>query len=48
LDYFAGSGTTGVAAQSLGRRVHLIDNNPAAIEIMEQRFAGNDNVEFRQ
>jgi len=38
LDFFAGSGTTGAAAQELGRHAILIDNNPAAIEIMERRL----------
>jgi site-specific DNA-methyltransferase (adenine-specific) len=40
LDYFAGSGTTGAAALALGRRFHLIDENPAAVETMRKRFAG--------
>lgn len=40
LDYFAGSGTTGAAALALGRRFHLIDDNPAAVETMRQRFEG--------
>jgi site-specific DNA-methyltransferase (adenine-specific) len=38
LDYFAGSGTTGVAAQGLGRRYLLIDNNPEAVRVMRQRL----------
>ena len=38
LDFFAGSGTTGMAAQELGRDFILIDNNPEALEIMAQRF----------
>src|SRR5699024_12668674 len=33
LDFFAGSGTTGAAAQELGRRFFLVDENPEAIEI---------------
>jgi len=28
LDFFAGSGTTGMAAHALGRRFILVDNNP--------------------
>lgn len=40
LDFFAGSGTTGVAALELGRRALLIDNNPEAIEVMKSRFNG--------
>lgn len=39
LDYFAGSGTTGAAASSLGRRFALVDSNPEAIEVMRRRFA---------
>jgi len=47
LDFFAGSGTTGVAALELGRRVLLVDNNQEAIEVMKHRFAGK-RVEFVQ
>jgi site-specific DNA-methyltransferase (adenine-specific) len=47
LDFFAGSGTTGVAARELGRRFLLVDNNPEAIEVMKHRFAdGAEQVEF--
>ncbi len=45
LDFFAGSGTTGVAALELGRRFLLIDNNPEAIAVMRDRFEGHP-VEF--
>ena len=38
LDFFAGSGTTGVAAKSLGRHFTLIDNNPDAIQVMGGRL----------
>lgn len=38
LDFFAGSGTTGVAAQRNGREFLLIDENPEAIHTMEQRL----------
>jgi len=41
-DFFAGSGSFGAAADRLGRDVLLIDNNPGAIDIMRQRFAGRD------
>ena len=44
LDFFAGSGSTGAAALELGRRFYLIDDNPAAIEIMRTRFAGAPEV----
>ncbi|MCY3946603.1 MAG: site-specific DNA-methyltransferase [Anaerolineaceae bacterium] len=38
LDFFAGSGTTGVAAAALGRQFTLIDDNPEAIEVMQERL----------
>lgn len=38
LDFFAGSGSFGEAALSLGRNVVLVDNNPQAIEVMERRL----------
>jgi len=38
LDFFAGSGTTGAVAHSLGRRFVLADENPAAIEVMRARL----------
>jgi site-specific DNA-methyltransferase (adenine-specific) len=38
LDPFAGSGTTGAAATALGRRFLLIDENPAAVEVMRKRL----------
>jgi len=40
LDFFAGSGTTGVAALELGRKFILVDNNAEAIDIMSERFRG--------
>jgi site-specific DNA-methyltransferase (adenine-specific) len=39
LDFFAGSGTTGVAAANLGRRFLLVDSSPDAIAIMRKRLA---------
>lgn len=45
LDYFAGSGTTGIAAINNGRNAILIDKNPEAIKIMEKRF-GSSSVKF--
>lgn len=38
LDFFAGSGTTGVAAAKLGRRFALIDSSPDAVDIMRKRL----------
>jgi site-specific DNA-methyltransferase (adenine-specific) len=46
LDYFAGSGTTGAAALALGRRFHLIDDNPQAAAVMAARFAAVPDVEY--
>ena len=38
LDFFAGSGTTGSVARSLGRRFLLVDDNAEAIDIMRSRL----------
>ncbi len=38
LDFFAGSGTLGVAARELGRQAVLCDLNPAAVEVMATRL----------
>jgi site-specific DNA-methyltransferase (adenine-specific) len=38
LDFFAGSGTLGAAAQELGRRCVLCDSNPEAVEVMQRRL----------
>lgn len=38
LDFFAGSGTLGAAAEQLERRYVLVDQNPQAIEVMSQRL----------
>jgi site-specific DNA-methyltransferase (adenine-specific) len=38
LDFFAGSGTTGVAAARNGRDYILIDQNPEAIAVMQDRL----------
>jgi site-specific DNA-methyltransferase (adenine-specific) len=39
LDFFAGSGTTGVAAAELGRSCILIDSSPDAVAVIKQRLA---------
>lgn len=39
LDFFAGSGTTGVAAAHAQRNFVLMDNSPDAIRVMEDRLA---------
>jgi site-specific DNA-methyltransferase (adenine-specific) len=46
LDFFAGSGTTGVAALKLGRRFILVDNNPEALAVMARRFDGVEGIEW--
>ncbi|MCY4526317.1 MAG: site-specific DNA-methyltransferase [Anaerolineaceae bacterium] len=38
LDFFAGSGTTGAAAEKLGRNFTLVDNSPDAIQVMQGRL----------
>jgi site-specific DNA-methyltransferase (adenine-specific) len=38
VDWCAGSGTTGAAAAELGRRFLLVDDQPAAIEVMRRRL----------
>lgn len=38
LDFFAGSGTTGLAAQRNGREFLLIDESPEAVAVMERRL----------
>ena len=38
LDFFAGSGTLGVAAARLGRQATLVDDNRAAIAVMRKRM----------
>ena len=38
LDFFAGSGTTGVAAQRNGRAFLLIDESAEAVKVMEKRL----------
>lgn len=40
LDFFAGSGTTGAVAETLGRRYFLVDQNPEAIAVMRERLPG--------
>ena len=42
LDFFAGSGTAGVAALQCGRRFLLVDENPEAIAVMRTRLADAD------
>lgn len=41
LDFFAGSGTTGAVARQLGRKCVLVDNNPEALAVMQQRLGAS-------
>lgn len=45
LDFFAGSGTTGAVARQLGRGFVLVDDNPAALEVMRRRL-GEDRISY--
>jgi site-specific DNA-methyltransferase (adenine-specific) len=45
-DFFAGSGTTGVAAYEAARRFLLVDDSPTAIDVMRRRFGGYADVEL--
>jgi site-specific DNA-methyltransferase (adenine-specific) len=46
LDFFAGSGTLGVAAAELERGFILVDSNPEAVGVMKERLAfANPSVE---
>jgi len=44
MDFFAVSGTTGIACLVLGRKFTLIDNNQEAMEVMAKRFDGVANI----
>lgn len=46
LDFFAGSGTTGVAALELSREFILVDSNPEALAVMAKRFTGVPDIEW--
>lgn len=46
LDFFAGSGTTAAACLALSRRFTLVDNNPAALEVMARRFADTPDIDW--
>ncbi len=46
LDFFAGSGTTGMAAHELGRDFLLVDDNPEALEVMAKRFESIPGVRW--
>jgi site-specific DNA-methyltransferase (adenine-specific) len=46
MDFFAGSGTTGVACLEMDRHFILVDNNPQALVTMAERFRGNNEIEW--
>jgi site-specific DNA-methyltransferase (adenine-specific) len=46
MDFFAGSGTVGEICLELGRDFILMDNNPQAITVMQERFKGEDSIEW--
>jgi site-specific DNA-methyltransferase (adenine-specific) len=46
LDFFAGSGTTGVAASEQHRRFVLVDDNAEALEVMARRFDTIEGIEW--
>jgi site-specific DNA-methyltransferase (adenine-specific) len=46
LDFFAGSGTTGIAAQQTGRNYIVCDNNPEAVKIMKERLTDYQLIEL--
>ena len=46
LDFFAGSGTVGASCLHLDRHFILVDNNPAAFEVMRRRFEGVESIQW--
>ncbi len=46
MDFFAGSGTTGVACLELGRKFILVDDNVEALKVMARRFSGVNDIEW--
>jgi site-specific DNA-methyltransferase (adenine-specific) len=47
-DFFAGSGTTGIAAHESGRAFLLVDDSPEAVAVMARRFAGVPGVSYER
>jgi site-specific DNA-methyltransferase (adenine-specific) len=45
-DFFAGSGTTGVAAYEADRPFLIVDSSPEAAAVMARRFAAFDGIEL--
>jgi site-specific DNA-methyltransferase (adenine-specific) len=46
LDFFAGSGTTGVSCLELRRHFILVDHNPQALEVMARRFKDIPDIKW--
>ena len=46
LDFFAGSGTLGAVARSLGRPFVLVDSSAEAIEVMRSRLPEGEGLRF--
>lgn len=46
-DFFAGSGSFGDAATRNGRDCILVDNNPQALEVMQERFKEHPDIVWR-
>ena len=46
MDFFAGSGTTGVACLELGRHFILVDKNPESLDVMARRFDGVSDIDW--
>lgn len=46
MDFFAGSGTTGISCVGLDRQFILIDSNPQSLEVLTQRFKDVPNIEW--
>jgi site-specific DNA-methyltransferase (adenine-specific) len=46
LDFFAGSGTVGESCLKLRAHFILMDNNPAALEVMARRFPPPAPIEW--
>jgi site-specific DNA-methyltransferase (adenine-specific) len=46
MDFFAGSGTVGEVCLKLDREFILVDSNLTAIDVMQRRFNGVENIEW--
>ena len=46
VDFFSGSGTTGAACLESNRRFLLVDDNPEALRVMAERFAGRKDIRW--